>query len=68
MLTDALELVAELPTELLPPKIHYVSSFKVTEKLMQDDLYGIGIAQQMEEFSAEVAETARQKMEEQSGL
>ena len=74
MLTDALEgeVVKEYlfpaADNIILPKIGYINStfslgFKVSKELMEDDLYGVGIAQQMDNFSKEVAERARQRME-----
>jgi len=74
MLVDALENGAEeylfpAAENIILPKIGYIHTnfglgFKVSKELMVDDLYGVGIAEQMDEFSREVAERARKKMEE----
>ena len=81
MLTDALERGAFPLVEVFPSRVGVITKGNFAELLKLGlasafraqyenipGVYGVGIAQQMDEFSRQVAETARQKMEEQSGL
>ena len=71
MLTDALERTAFPLAEIYPSTIpmtatQILAQLNEHNRLSNLRFYGVGIAQQMDEFSREVAEVARQRMDEAS--